>query len=147
MSRRRPAPGRRPALRRRPVDDRQRARGGERGQATAELALVLPLVATLLLALVQAAVVARDQVLVAHAAREAARVAAVDEDVESARLAAEQAGPLATDRLDVEVTGRGEAGSRVRVVVRYTLPTRLPLIGRALDDVTLTASATMRVER
>lgn len=108
---------------------------------------MLPLVATLLLALVQAAVVARDQVLVAHAAREAARVAAVDEDVESARLAAEQAGPLATDRLDVEVTGRGEAGSRVRVVVRYTLPTRLPLIGRALDDVTLTASATMRVER
>jgi hypothetical protein len=147
VSRRRPAPGRRPALRRRPADDRQRGRGGERGQATAELALVLPLVATLLLALVQAAVVARDQVLVAHAAREAARVAAVDDDVESARLAAEQAGPLAAERLDVEVTGRGEAGSRVRVVVRYTLPTRLPLVGRALDDVTLTASATMRVER
>jgi Flp pilus assembly protein TadG len=147
VSRRRPAPGRRPALRRRPADDRQRGRGGERGQATAELALALPLVATLLLALVQAAVVARDQVLVAHAAREAARVAAVDDDVESARLAAEQAGPLAAERLDVEVTGRGEAGSRVRVVVRYTLPTRLPLVSRALDDVTLTASATMRVER
>jgi hypothetical protein len=45
------------------------------------------------------------------------------------------------------VTGRGEAGSRVRVVVSYTLPTRLPFVGRALDDVTLTASATMRVER
>jgi hypothetical protein len=74
-------------------------------------------------------------------------VAAVDDDVEAARLAAEQAGPLAADRLEVAVTGRGEAGSRVRVVVRYTLPTRLPLVGRALDDVTLTASATMRVER
>jgi Flp pilus assembly protein TadG len=147
VSRRRPAPGRRPASRRRPVDERQRARGGEGGQATAELALVLPLVAMLLLALVQAAVVARDQVLVAHAAREAARVAAVDDDVEAARLAAEHAGPLAADRLEVAVTGRGEAGSRVRVVVRYTLPTRLPLVGRALDDVTLTASATMRVER
>lgn len=147
MSRRRSAPGRRPASRRRPVDERPRARGCEGGQATAELALVLPLVAMLLLALVQAAVVARDQVLVAHAAREAARVAAVDDDVEAARLAAEQAGPLAADRLEVAVTGRGEAGSRVRVVVRYTLPNRLPLVGRALDDVTLTASATMRVER
>jgi hypothetical protein len=119
----------------------------ECGQATVELALVLPLVALLLLALVQAAVVARDQVLVTHAAREAVRAAAVDDDVDAARRAAEQSGPLAVDRLDVEVTGRDGVGSRVRVVVRYTVPTRLPLVGRALDDVVLTASATMRVER
>ncbi|MDD9368511.1 MAG: hypothetical protein PV358_00205 [Acidimicrobiales bacterium] len=55
--------------------------------------------------------------------------------------------PSASERLSVEVTGRDGVGSRVRVVVRYTVPTRLPLVGRALDDVTLTASATMRVER
>jgi hypothetical protein len=109
--------------------------------------LLLPLVALLLLVLVQAAVVARDQVLVAHAAREAVRAAAVDDDVDAARRAAEQAGPLAPDRLEVDVSDRAGVGSRVRVVVRYTLPTRLPLLGRALDDVTLTASATMRVER
>jgi hypothetical protein len=120
---------------------------GEHGQATVELALILPLVAVLLLALVQVAVVARDQILVAHAAREAVRAAAVDDDVDAARRAAEQAGPLAADRLEVEVTGRDGVGSRVRVVVRYTLPTRLPVVGRALDDITLTASATMRVER
>lgn len=117
------------------------------GQATVELALVLPLVAVLLLALVQAAVVARDQILVTHAAREAVRAAAVDDDVDAARRAAERSGPLAPDRLEVEITGRDGVGSRVQVVVRYTLPTRLPLVGRALDDVTLTASATMRVER
>jgi Flp pilus assembly protein TadG len=124
-------------------------RGGhrERGQATVELALLLPLVALLLLALVQVAVVARDQVLVVHAAREAARAAAVDPDVDAARQAAEQAGPLAADRLTVEVTGRGEAGSRVRVVVSYIVPLRLPLLGAALGDVTLSSSATMRVER
>jgi Flp pilus assembly pilin Flp len=133
-------------LRRRPAPDR---RGGndQRGQATVELALLLPLVAMLLLALVQAAVVARDQLLVTHAAREAARAAAVDPDVDAARRAAEQAGPLVADRLDVEVSGRGAPGSRVRVVVSYTEPTRLPLVGRALSDVTLRASATMRVER
>jgi hypothetical protein len=96
---------------------------------------------------VQVTVVARDQVLVAHAAREAVRAAAVDPDVDAARRAAEQAGPLAADRLGVEVTGRDGVGSRVRVVVSYTIPTRLPLGGRALDDVTLSASATMRVER
>lgn len=118
-----------------------------RGQATVELALILPLVALLLLALVQAAMVARDQVLVAHAAREAARAAAVADDVDATRRAAEQAGPLAAERLDVEVSGRSGVGSRVRVVVSYTVPTRLPLVGRAIDDVVLTASASMRVER
>lgn len=128
---------------------RRRARRprGANGQATVELALVLPLVALLLLALVQAAIIARDQVLVTHAAREAAREAAVDADPGAARRAAQRAGPLSTDRLDVEVTGRDGAGSRVRVVVRYTVPIRLPLVGRALGDVRLTASATMRVER
>jgi Flp pilus assembly protein TadG len=123
------------------------ARRPDGGQATVELALLLPLVAVLLLSLVQAAVVARDQVLVTHAAREAARAAAVDSDPDAARRAAEQAGPLAPDRLEVVVTGRGGVGERVRVVVTYTLPTRLPLVGRLLDDVVLTGSATMRVER
>jgi hypothetical protein len=120
---------------------------GDRGQATVELALVLPLVALLLLVLVQAAVVARDQVLVAHAAREAARAAAVDPDAGAARRAAERSGPLAADRLDVAVHERGEVGSRVRVVVSYRVPVRLPLVGRAVRDVELRAEATMRVER
>jgi TadE-like protein len=147
-------PGRQPAStgtgtqrRAAPSAAAQGGEGGERGQATVELALLLPLVALLLLGLVQVAVVARDQVLVVHAAREAARAAAVDPDVDAARRAAEQAGPLTADRLTVDVAGRGEAGSRVRVVVSYIEPLRLPLLGAALGDVTLSSSATMRVER
>ncbi len=126
-----------------------RGRGHHRqdGQATVELALLLPLVALLLLALVQVAVVARDQVLVAHAAREAVRAVAVDDDVDAARRAAERAGPLAADRLEVEVSGRDGVGSRVRVVVRYRVPLRLPLVGGAVGDVELRSDATMRVER
>jgi Flp pilus assembly protein TadG len=137
-ARRRPAPG---------GPGRRRLAGGERGQATVELALVLPLVAVLLLALVQVAIVARDQVLVAHAAREAARAAAVDDDADVARRAAERAGPLAADRLTVAVSGRDGVGSRVRVVVRYSVPLRLPLIGQAVRDLELRSEATMRVER
>ena len=112
-----------------------------------ELALLLPLVVVLLLGLVQVAVVARDQVLVVHAAREAARTAAVDPDVDAARRAAEQAGPLAADRMTVEISGRGDVGTRVRAAVSYSVPVRLPVIGAALGDVTLSSSATMRVER
>ncbi len=117
------------------------------GQATVELALVLPLVAVLLLSIVQAAVLARDQILVTHAAREAVRAAAVDPDPAAAQRAAEQAGPLSADRLDIDVVGRGEVGSRVRVTVRYHAPTAVPLAGSFVDDVVLDASATMRVER
>jgi Flp pilus assembly protein TadG len=51
--------------------------GPDRGQATVELALVLPLVAMLTLAIVQVALVARDQNLVTHAAREAARAGTI----------------------------------------------------------------------
>ena len=82
------------------------------GQATVELALVLPLVALLLVALVQAAVVARDQLLVTHAAREAVRAAAVDPDPAAATRAARRAGPLDADRLAVDLSGRGAVGGR-----------------------------------
>ena len=47
----------------------------QRGQAAAEVALVLPLVALVLLGVLQAGLVLRDQVLVTHAAREGARAA------------------------------------------------------------------------
>ena len=60
---------------------RRGARGGahpDAGQATVELALVLPVVVLLLMAVFQVAVVARDQVLTVQAARAAVREAAVD---------------------------------------------------------------------
>lgn len=124
-----------------------RRAGADGGQATVELALVLPLVALLLLALVQAGLVARDQILVIHAAREAARAAAVSPEPDAARRAAERAGPLRPEHLDVTVSGRGAVGSRVRVEVRYRAATHVPLAGLVLSRLHLVGSATMRVER
>lgn len=120
--------------------------GRDRGQSSVEVALLLPLVAVLLLAVVQVGLVVRDQVLVVHAAREAARAAAVDPAEGAARDAAEAATALAPARLDVSVSGRGDPGSRVAVAVTYASPTVVPLVGRLLGDVTVTARATMRVE-
>jgi Flp pilus assembly protein TadG len=125
---------------------RPRTRGDE-GQAAVELALVVPLVALVLLAVVQVGLVVRDQVLVVHAAREAAREAAVEPAPDASRRAALDGSGLEADRLSVDVTGRGGAGTRVRVQVRYRAPTRVPLVGAALDDVELEATASMRVER
>ena len=111
-----------------------------------ELALVLPLVALVLLAVVQVGLVVRDQVLVVHAAREAAREAAVEPAPDASRQAALAGSGLEPERLSVDVTGRGGAGTRVRVAVRYRAPTQVPLVGAAIGDVELEATATMRVE-
>jgi hypothetical protein len=106
-----------------------------------ELALVLPLVALLALALLQAALVARDVVLVAHAGREAARAAAVDPG--SGEDAAARSSQLDPTRLDVTETRRGD---RVVIGVSYRVPTDLPLIGPLIPDVAVRTRVTIRAE-
>jgi hypothetical protein len=101
----------------------------------------------LLLAVVQLGLLVRDQILVVHAAREAVREAAVEPAADAPRRAALASSTLADDRLTVTTSGRGAAGSRVRVEVAYRPGTGVPLIGAAVANLTLRASATMRVER
>jgi hypothetical protein len=122
-------------------------RAREDGQATVELALCLPVLAALALLLLQVAVVVRDQVLVTHAAREAAREAAVSPDVRSVRRAAVASGRFDPDRLTVTVTGRGRPGSSASIEVRYVSPTVLPIVGGLVGDVALRAKVSIRVER
>jgi hypothetical protein len=119
----------------------------EDGQAAVELALVLPLLAVLALALLQVGLVVRDQVRVTFGAREGARQAAVDENRRDVRRAVLASTGLDADRLDVELRGRGPPGGRTTVVVRYRAPTELPLVGRLAGDVHLEGVAAMRVER
>ena len=131
-------------------------RRAEEGQAAVELALCLPLVAALALALpllavlalglLQIALLVRDQVLVTHAAREAAREAAVTADPAAPREAALRGARLDPARLRVGVRrGRGP-GARAAVVVWYEAPTQVPLIGALLGDVRLRGAASMRAE-
>jgi Flp pilus assembly protein TadG len=118
----------------------------DEGQAAVELALVLPLVALLLLVVVQVALVARDQVLVVHAAREGARAAAVDPSPGAARRAAVAGTPLKAGRLVVE-TSHHKGHAIVSVAVRYRSVTDLPLVGPLVPDPLLGANAAMRIER
>jgi len=119
----------------------------EDGQSSVELALCLPVLAFVALVLLQVAVVVRAQVLLTHAAREAAREAAVTADVAAVRRAAVESGGLDGARLSVTVSGRGRPGSRARVEVRYVVPTDLPLVGPLVGDLQIRANAAMRVER
>lgn len=120
---------------------------GDRGQATVEFALVLPLVALVLMLVVQGGLVVRDQLLVSHAAREAARAAAVADDdrVGAALAAASRAGSLRSEHLSGTVT-TVDGGASVRVSISYRSVTDLALIGGLVPDVDLGATVVMRIE-
>jgi len=112
-----------------------------------ELALVLPLVATLALVVVQVAVLARDQLLVVHAARVAAREAAVDISPMAAQEAAVRSAPaLKAARVSTETSHEGGEPTMVIVSVSYRAPTAVPIVGRLLPDIRLKAKAAMRDE-
>jgi Flp pilus assembly protein TadG len=119
---------------------------GSRGQSAVELALALPLALLFLLLIIQVGLLVHTQVLTTHAAREAARAAAVDPGVEAARRGALDGAPLEGDRLDVELSGDLETGGRATAMVDYRAPTDVPLVGPLVPDFTLHAEATMRVE-
>ncbi|MBT5138400.1 MAG: pilus assembly protein [Acidimicrobiaceae bacterium] len=115
----------------------------KKGQATVELALLLPFFALLLMAIIQVGLVVHARVLVTHAAREGARAAAVGASDEEIRQAVAVAGDLPVHRLRVEVA---RVNGAAVVSVYYVDPTVVPLIGAMLSDVELAATATMRLE-
>jgi Flp pilus assembly protein TadG len=120
---------------------RRRRRGHDsEGQASVELALALPIVFVVLLAVVHVGLVARDQVLVTHAAHEAARAAAVGADAQGA---ARSSAGLTSSALTVT---ESRAGDWVRIDVAYESDPGVPLIGRLVRRRTLHATAVMRVE-
>ena len=124
-----------------------RGRAGEAGQATVELALCLPLLALVLGAVVELSLLASDQVRLWHAAREAARAAAVEPDASAAQAAAEQVG---LDAIVVSVTP--DAAFRVRgepvtATVTYRPPGHVPLLSEAVSRLELEAQAVMRIEQ
>ncbi len=115
----------------------------ERGQATVEFALVLPVLVLALLAVLQVALVVRDHIAVVHAAREAARAASVDPDPGSAVRAAHRT----LHHAHVDVGPRPAVGEPITVEVSYISHTDLPLIGALFPDPTLHARVVMRVEK
>jgi len=113
------------------------------GQATVELALVLPVVALLLLAIIQFTVVGHGEVVTVHAAREGARAAAVGADDGAVRAAVVRQSSLPAGRVEITVSRDRET---VTVTVRYRQATDIAMVGPLIPDVDHTASATMRRE-
>jgi Flp pilus assembly protein TadG len=111
----------------------------DRGQAAVEFALAVPIVVVLVLGVVQVLVVGVRQAAVERLARDGARAASVSAQPHgAARTAVERATGLRP--IDVQVSSDR---TTVTVTVSYTDPTVVPIVGRAIGDVHLTAEVTM----
>lgn len=110
----------------------------DRGQATVELALVLPIIVIMLAGVVWVGQLMATQVQLEHAAREGARAAAVEPEAASSRAA------RAVARVDPDFTPSTSLGAEfVRVEVTVNV-TGVPLLG--IGARTLEADVSMRRE-
>ena len=116
----------------------------ERGQATVELALALPVVLLALALVVQVALLARDRVAVVHAARAAARAAVVEPTVGAATRAARSSGG-ALSAASVQLDGDLMTGGLLGVTVTAR-PTAVPLVGYVVAGVQLRERLVVLVE-
>jgi Flp pilus assembly protein TadG len=119
----------------------------ERGTATLEFAMVLPILLILVLALVQVGLIVRDQLVLVGAARAGAREAVVTPDDDRVRSVTAAAAPgidASTMVVSINRTGRGDPAS---VSIDYRESLRVPFVDWLFpSSVTLRASASMRQE-
>ncbi|MGH2540404.1 MAG: TadE/TadG family type IV pilus assembly protein [Actinomycetota bacterium] len=132
-----------------PRERRWRSRVRDRhGSAAVEFALVLPIVLTVVLALVQVGLLVRDRLLVESAVRSGARIAAVDPGDDAVREAVLRAAPaLDPSSVAVSTARAGARGEPVTVTVSYVDRIRVPFVAWLFPDgVTMRADATDRQE-
>lgn len=113
------------------------------GQATVEFALVLVALVGVVWALLSLCLVVRDQVLVTHASREAARTYAVTRSIDAATQAARDRSGLGENLL---VTVEPQADNLARLTVSLNISSRVPLVGRVRPDLQLQSSLITYVE-
>lgn len=106
---------------------------------------MLPVVLVLILALIEVGSVAREQIQLWAAAREGARMAATNPDVNAAVAAAGDALGALTDRTRITVTRPAVVGQIARVDLTLLHTIDLPLVGDLTFEIE--AGAGMRVER
>jgi Flp pilus assembly protein TadG len=122
----------------------------DRGQASVEFALVLPVLLLIVVAACQVAVSLNCFLVVTAASREGARRGAETNDAAAARKAAESAAsalPGEPPRIEVGFPGGRDRGAPVRVTVTYRMPLLLPGLDRVVGRPEFSRSTAMALER
>lgn len=123
----------------------------ERGQATVEFALTIPILMLVFLALIQTGIIAHGQIMVTQVAREGARQATTAEsNGEIERAARQSAAGLRQGSLNISYSApKGwKVGEPVTVIAQYDVPVVFPAIKGIFGAATVVqASTTMRIEK
>jgi Flp pilus assembly protein TadG len=119
----------------------------ERGQALVEFALVLPILATLILGVIQFGIVFHDYLALADAVRTGARQASVTHDPGAASNAVyNSASELKASDLNVSVAPSASWQTGTDVTVAATYPYDISILGVVIKSGRLNAQTTDRVE-
>jgi Flp pilus assembly protein TadG len=121
----------------------------EQGQAMTEFALVLPILALLLFAVIQFGIAFNNYVTLTDATRAGARKAAVGRQLSNPQAATvtavrNSASDLTQSKLAVTVSSTWQPGADVAVTATY--PYSISLLGMVVKSGTLSSTTTERVE-
>jgi Flp pilus assembly protein TadG len=118
----------------------RRDQHGQDGQATIEFALVIPLVAIMLLLIVQGGLVIREQVMLINGVRQAARAAAVDPSTDTISVTRAASG------LPNAIVDTSNDGTDITVHATAAIPIVVPGLRAWRSSIEIEATATMRNE-
>lgn len=116
--------------------------GNERGTNAVELALLLPVLVMLMVGIFQFGMAYNNYLAITHAAREGARLAAVNRFDEAA--VREKAYPVNPDSVSVSYPAGEAHGEPVTVTVTYNRTIDVPFWGSVV--IPLNSEASMRIE-
>lgn len=124
-------------------------RRNENGQAIVEFAIIVPLVALLLFAILQFGIVFNNYLTLTDAVRAGARKATVSRHATSRHQIVEDAvkkaaDGLDTDELDISLLTTWEPGTDVKVSASY--PYSIDVLGVVVSSGEITSTTTERVE-
>ena len=126
---------------------RHRIIKSEKGASAVEFALILPILIILVFGIVEFGIAFNNYITITHAAREGARIAAVDlNNPDLKNIIIERAFPVQITEDDIVIsTPEGtDIGDPVEVEITYNISITIPLVGSW--DIPLKNKAIMRLE-
>ncbi|WP_129689929.1 TadE/TadG family type IV pilus assembly protein [Gottfriedia acidiceleris] len=120
----------------------------EKGQSLVEFALILPLLAMLLLGMLDFGRIFHAYLALDHAGREAARAASIGKDdatIKSVAVNDASSIKLTTDKISISPSTRS-SGSNVTITISYPVDFLTPVIGQIVGKLDLKSTTVMRVE-